>query len=106
MTMLTSSNHTKTENKNLFDAQKKRIEQLYTIYLNAMEIAFDEANHYVKYAMTKGNKDLNEVLKTRSIHINHVARKYQEFNLESLAKSFGVSVLEIRKATNIDKTVL
>jgi len=88
-------------NTNLIAAQQMRVEKLYKVYLDAMELAFDEGNHYVRYTMSKGDKDLNSALRVRSNHIARTAKKYKEFNIESLARVFKVSPIEIRKAARI-----
>ncbi len=101
--MINQKNQITYINKNLLNVQKCRVEKLYGIYLDAMKIAFDEGNLYIKSALASGSCDLNEALKVRSNHINSIARKYEEFNIESLAHFFKVSTNEIRNATNFSR---
>ena len=101
--MLNQKNRNTDYNKNLLKVQKCRVEKLYGIYLDAMKIAFDEGNFYIKNALKNGSCDLNAALKIRSNHINSIAKKYEEFNIDSLAHFFNVSPDEIRNATNLSR---
>ena len=100
--MLTQSNQIQPQpyNKYLLGTQRNRVIKLHSIYLQAMKIAFDEGNRYVKQTMTNGDKDLVSALRIRSYHIDKVAKKYEEYNIKSLAQFFNVSPVEIRNATN------
>jgi len=99
--MISSNNQITQNSKQLIGIQKKRVKKLYDIYLTAMKLAFDDGNLFFKQSMINGNKDLDAALKIRSYHIDKVATKYQEFNVESLAKFFEVSTVEIRNAIHI-----
>lgn len=98
--MMTTIPNNKINNRQLIDIHKQRIGKLYAIYLNAMKLAFDEGNRYMQKTMTSGNKDFDSALRIRSYHIDKTAKKYEEFNIASLAKFFDVSVLEVKKATD------
>jgi hypothetical protein len=101
--MLTQNNRHKQNLKYLPGEQKQHVGKLYAIYLDAMKAAFDEGNRYIKYSMAQGNHDFDSALKIRSQHIINVAKKYEEFNIDSLARFFNVSAVEIRNATNLSR---
>lgn len=103
--MRLQANQVKNLNPNLIDTQKQRVAKLYGIYLEAMKAAFDEGNRYVAQTMNNGDHDLQSALRVRSYHIDKAAKKYQEYNIESLAQFFNVSSSEIRNATNMLNTL-
>ncbi|MFV2061290.1 MAG: hypothetical protein ACC653_11455 [Gammaproteobacteria bacterium] len=99
--MLTQNKQYTAHTNNLLSVQKIRVEKLYGIYLDAMKTAFDEGNHYIQHSLANGSADLESALKIRSNHINSVAKKYEEFNIGSLARFFNVSADEIKSATSL-----